>query len=203
MNGGLVFILSGPAGSGKGTVVSEILARDSRFMCAVSATSRPILKGEVDGVNYYYITREQFEEKIARGEVLEHTEYCGNYYGTLQSEFERAKTLGKHLILEIEVDGATQIKRKYPDAVLIMVTPPDAAVQKQRLIARGRDTAESIEKRLKRAEAELDFLPSYDYRLCNSDGQLESAVCDFFAIVRAEELRPCRNPRFKAEYFGK
>ncbi|MBQ7660674.1 MAG: guanylate kinase [Clostridia bacterium] len=203
MTGGLVFIISGPAGSGKGTLVSEVLARDDRLMCAVSATSRPILKGETDGVNYHYITRAQFEEKIAHGEVLEYTEYCGNYYGTLKSEFERAGALGKHLILEIEVDGATQIKKKYPGAILVMVTPPNAAEQKKRLIERGRDTEESMQRRLTRAEAELDFLPSYDYRICNASGGLDRAADDFFAIVRAEELRTCRAPDFKAEYFGK
>ena len=105
MNGSLLFIISGPAGSGKGSVVAEVLRRDDRFMCAVSATTRPCLAGEVDGVNYYYISREAFEEKIRTHGVLEYTEYCGNYYGTLKSEVERAKSLGKHLILEIEVDG--------------------------------------------------------------------------------------------------
>ena len=203
MSGGLVFILAGPAGSGKGTVVSEVLARDSRFMCAVSATSRPILAGETDGVNYHYMSRAQFEEKIAQGQILEHTEYCGNYYGTLKSEFDRAHALGKHLILEIEVDGATQIKQKYPAAILVMVTPESAEVQKQRLVTRGRDTDESIKKRLMRAEEELDCLPSYDYRICNGDGALARAVDDFLSIVRAEELRTCRTPDFKAEYFGK
>ena len=91
MNGSLLFIISGPAGSGKGSVVAEVLRRDDRFMCAISATTRPCLAGEVDGVNYYYISREAFEEKIRTHGVLEYTEYCGNYYGTLKSEVERAK----------------------------------------------------------------------------------------------------------------
>ncbi|MBR5539054.1 MAG: guanylate kinase [Clostridia bacterium] len=197
----MVFIISGPAGSGKGTVVNEILGRDNGFICAVSATSRPKLKGEEDGVNYYYITREMFEEKIAKNEVLEYTEYCGNYYGTLLSEFERAERDGKHLILEIEVDGATQIKKKFPKTVLIMVTPPDVAEQSRRLVTRGRDTAESIAKRLRRAEAELDYLDSYDYLILNESGEINRAVDDFFAIARAETLKKACTNEFKKIYF--
>ena len=198
----MVFIISGPAGSGKGTVVSEILGRSNSYMCAVSATSRPILKGEVDGVNYHYISREAFEEKIKNGGVLEYTEYCGNYYGTLVSEFERAEKEGKHLILEIEVDGATQIKKKYPSAVLVMVTPPDAAEQSRRLFSRGRDTEESIAKRLRRAKEELEYLSSYDYLIINENGKINEAVDDFFALARAEELAAVCNIEFKNKYFG-
>ena len=187
----MVFIISGPAGSGKGTVVTEILSRSDDYICAVSATSRPILKGEVDGVNYHYMSREAFEEKIKNDGVLEYTEYCGNYYGTLVSEFDRAEELGKHLILEIEVDGATQIKKKYPSAILVMVTPPDAAEQSRRLVTRGRDTEESIAKRLKRAEEELEYLV-----------KLTEAVDDFFSLARAEELKAACNNNFKNKYFG-
>ena len=202
MNGSLLFIISGPAGSGKGSVVSEILKRDDRFLCAVSATSRPCLAGETDGVNYYYLTREQFEDKIRTHGVLEYTEYCGNYYGTPASEVERAKALGKHLILEIEVDGASQIKRQRPDAVLIMVAPPSAAEQSRRLHSRGRDTEDSIERRLTRAKAELEYLKNYDYLIINEDGRLDKATDDFFAIARAEALRAARRADFAAEYFG-
>lgn len=202
MNGSLLFIISGPAGSGKGSVVNEILKRDDRFLCSVSATSRPCLAGEVDGVNYYYLTREQFEEKIRTHGVLEYTEYCGNYYGTPASEVERAKALGKHLILEIEVDGASQIKQQRPDAVLIMVTPPSAAEQSRRLHSRGRDTEDSIERRLTRAKAELEYLKNYDYLIINEDGKLDKATDDFFAIARAEALRAARRADFAAEYFG-
>ncbi len=201
MTGGLVFIISGPAGSGKGSVVNEVLRRDDRFICSVSATSRPCLRGETEGVNYYYISREEFEEKIKSGGVLEYTEYCGNYYGTPVSEFERASALGKHLILEIEVDGAAQIKKKYPEAVLIMVSPPDAAEQSRRLHTRGRDTEESIAGRLRRAKEELEFLPSYDYLIVNESGKLSRSADDFFAIARAEALRTARRRDFSKRYF--
>lgn len=197
----MVFIISGPAGSGKGTVVGEILSRDDRYICAVSATTRPMLKGEEEGVNYYYITREAFEEKIAAGGVLEYTEYCGNYYGTLVSEFERAEKNGKHLILEIEVDGATQIKKKYPEAILVMVTPPDVTEQCRRLTTRGRDTEESIAKRLRRAKEELEYLPQYDYLIINEMGGIDEAVDDFFALARAEQLKKACNIEFKENYF--
>lgn len=203
MNGSLLFIISGPAGSGKGAVVAEVLRRDDRFMCAVSATTRPCLAGEVDGVNYYYISREAFEEKIRTQDVLEYTEYCGNYYGTLKSEVERAKSLGKHLILEIEVDGATQIKRQYPEAVLVMVTPPNAAEQSRRLHSRGRDTEESIARRLKRAEAELAYLPKYDYLIVNESGKLDRATEDFLTIAHAEALRTAHRADFGEKYFAK
>ena len=109
----MVFIISGPAGSGKGTVVTEILGRSDKYICAISATSRPILKGETDGVNYYYITREQFEEKIKCGGVLEYTEYCGNYYGTPRDKAEAALNEGKDVLLEIDIQGGFQVKENF------------------------------------------------------------------------------------------
>ena len=124
MKKGLMIVISGPAGSGKGTVNAHLLAT-GEFVYSVSATTRAPRPGEVDGVNYHFISREEFERRISTGDMLEYTEYCGNYYGTLVSEFDRAEQNGKHLILEIEVDGATQIKKKFPEAVLVMVTPPE------------------------------------------------------------------------------
>ena len=153
--------------------------------------------------NYYFISREAFEEKIRTHGVLEYPEYCGNYYGTLKSEVERAKALGKHLILEIEVDGATQIKKQYPEAVLVMVTPPSVTEQSRRLHSRGRDTEESIARRLKRAEAELDYLPKYDYLIVNEDGKLDRATDDFLTVAHAEALRTAHRADFAAKYFAK
>ena len=155
-NKGILLVVSGPAGSGKGTVLAALQKKYDGFACSVSATSRPRLANETDGVNYHYITREQFEGMLERGELLEYTEYCGNYYGTLKSEADNILASGKNLILEIEVDGAMQIKRRYPDAVLVMIIPPNAAIQEKRRRARARDSEEQIQRRLRRAHSELN-----------------------------------------------
>ena len=124
---GLLVVVSGPAGSGKGTVNQKLLGAGD-FVFSVSATTRAPRPGEADGVNYHYIAREEFEARIARGELLEHTQYCGNYYGTLRSETEAVLASRRNLLLEIEVEGAMNIKRQYPEAVLIMLLPPSYRV---------------------------------------------------------------------------
>ena len=183
---GKLFVISGPAGSGKGTVMNLLTHRSDNYALSVSLTSRPMLKGEEEGVNYYYVTREQFEEKIASGEVLEYTEYCGNYYGTPKAPAETVIESGKHLLLEIEVDGAMQIKRAFPEAVLVMILPPSAKVQEYRLRTRGRDSEESIQKRLLRTREELEFADKYDFVLLNEDG-LAEAVADAFDLIASGE----------------
>ena len=203
MKKGTFFVLSGPSGSGKGTVLQEVLRKSDRIVYSVSATSRSPRTGEVDGINYYFKSREEFETLIKADAFIEYTETYGNYYGTLKSEVERAKALGKHLILEIEVDGATQIKKQYPEAVLVMVTPPSVTEQSRRLHSRGRDTEESIARRLKRAEAELDYLPKYDYLIVNEDGKLDRATDDFLTVAHAEALRTAHRADFAAKYFAK
>ena len=179
---GMLFVISGPAGSGKGTVMNILTQKSPDFALSVSLTSRPMLKGEAEGVNYYYVTREEFEKKIADGKVLEYTEYCGNYYGTPKDKAEEILNSGKHLLLEIEVDGAMQIKRAFPDAILVMILPPSVKVQEQRLRERGRDDERSIEKRLKRTFEELEFADRYDYILINSDG-LANDVADALITI--------------------
>ena len=201
-NKGKLFVISGPAGSGKGTVMNLLTERSDDFSLSVSLTSRPMLKGESEGVNYYYVTREQFEAKIAEGEVLEYTEYCGNYYGTPRRHALDVIESGKHLLLEIEVDGAMQIKRAYPEAVLVMILPPDARVQEYRLRTRGRDTEESIQKRLKRTRDELKFASDYDFILLNEDGRADdvAASIELIAADRQDEVRDCRDA--VATYFN-
>ncbi len=182
---GKLFVISGPAGSGKGTVMNLLTGKSGDYALSVSLTSRPMLSGEAEGVNYYYVTREQFEEKIAAGEVLEYTEYCGNYYGTPKARAIEILESGKHLLLEIEVDGAMQIKRAYPEAILVMILPPSAKVQEHRLRTRGRDTEQSIQKRLLRTRDELEFADKYDFVLLNEDGAADK-VADAFELIAAD-----------------
>jgi guanylate kinase len=198
---GILLVISGPAGSGKGTVVSLLRGMLPGIGFSVSATTRAPRPGERDGVHYFYITRAEFEEKIARGEILEHTEYCGNLYGTLRSEAERVLGAGEDLILEIETDGAMQIKRLFPDAVAVMLLPPDAATLEERLRGRGTETEEVIRSRLARAREELLLADRYDYIAVNETGGAEKCAADIAGILAAERLRPCRMKELTDRFF--
>ena len=205
MKQGLLIVVSGPAGSGKGTTLKHIFAspkHGKKFSYSVSATTRAPRPGEVDGVNYHFLTREEFEARIARGDLLEYTEYCGNYYGTLKKETEAVLESGHHLVLEIEVEGAMNVKRVYPDAVTIMLLPPSFAVQEARLRGRGTETEEKILARLSRTREELKQLNGYDYVVYNRDGKIGAVAEDIYAIVRAESLRITRNKNAASEYFA-
>lgn len=150
---GILLVVSGPAGSGKGTV-NKHLFDTGDFVYSVSATTRAPRPGEINGVNYHFITKQDFLGRLDRGDMLEYTEYCGNYYGTPKKEAEDVLASGKNLILEIEVEGAENVKKKYPDAVLVLLLPPTYAVQEQRLRGRGTETEEKITERLARAREE-------------------------------------------------
>ena len=200
MNKGLMIVISGPAGSGKGTVNAHLLETGD-FAYSVSATTRAPRPGEVDGVNYHYISREEFLRRIESGDMLEYTEYCGNYYGTPKKEAEEVLNAGKHLILEIEVEGARNIKARYPDAILILLLPPSFAVQEYRLRARGTETEEKILARLSRTREELRFADSYDYVVYNPDGKDEEAAEEILSILRAEKQSMKRNRDTVAAYF--
>jgi guanylate kinase len=200
MQQGLMVVISGPAGSGKGTVNAHLLATGD-FVYSVSATTRQPRPGEVNGVNYHYMTREQFEARIAAGDMLEYTEYCGSYYGTPRKEAEAVLKSGKNLLLEIEVDGAMQIKRKFPNAVLIMLLPPSYAIQEARLRGRGTETEEKICARLEQARTELQHLPDYDYVVYNYDGGAENCAHDIEAILRAERFSTARYPDAIRKFF--
>ena len=152
---GMLIVISGPAGSGKGTVVKELRSQIPQLGLSVSATTRSPRPGEEDGVHYYFMSRDDFEEALSHGEILEHTVYCGNYYGTLRSEVERVLSGGHDLILEIEADGAMQVKRLFPDTITIMLIPPDSQVLEARLRGRGTETDEVILARLRRAREEI------------------------------------------------
>ena len=195
-----MLIISGPAGSGKGTVNRHLLATGD-FVFSVSATTRAPRPGEIDGVNYHFITREDFKERIENGGMLEYTEYCGNFYGTPRKEAEEVLDGGKNLILEIEVDGAKQVKAKYPDAVLIMLLPPSFKTQEHRLHTRGTETEEKILARLARTKEELLDIAAYDYIVYNLDGCDKEAAGDILAIVNAEKHSIKRNANAREKYF--
>ena len=192
MKKGLMIVVSGPAGCGKGTVNAHLLAT-GQFVYSVSATTRLPRPGEVDGVNYHFITTDDFKARIASGDMLEYTEYCGNFYGTPKKEAMEVLASGKNLILEIEVEGARNIMAKFPEAVLIMLLPPSHKVQEERLRGRGTETEEKILERLARAKEEIYSAPDYDYVVYNYDGKDTEAADQILKIIDAEQSSMRRN----------
>ncbi len=199
MEKGVLLIISGPSGSGKGTIV-ERLVDDLGYRVSISATTRNPRPNEENGVHYFFKTKEEFEKMIEAGELLEHACFCDNYYGTPKEYVERQLVEGNNIILEIEVQGALQVKKKYNDAVLIFTMPPTIAELRRRLVNRGTEDMETIDKRIKRAEEELEYLPQYDYIVINDT--VEQAVRDVDCIVRAEKMRCGRNPELKNKFKG-
>ena len=199
-NKGLLIVVSGPAGAGKGTVNAELL-KTGEFAYSVSATTRAPRPGEVDGVNYHFISRDEFLDRLQNGGMLEHTEYCGNFYGTPRREAEEVLESGKNLILEIEVDGAMQVKQKFPDAILIMLLPPSFAEQEARLRGRATETEDKIVARLAQAKNEIPLMPKYDYVVYNREGGALACAEDILAIIRAERCATRRHPTDAEDYF--
>lgn len=191
MNKGLLFVVSAPAGCGKDTILEQLFKKTDTVGYSVSATTRAPREGEVDGVHYHFRTRDEFERMIKDGEVLEYTEYCGNYYGTPRKGVEDLLAEGKDVILKIEVEGAMNIKRIFPECCLVFILPPSLAELERRLRKRGTETEDKIILRTKQAKSELEFAKNYDYYIVN--GELEKAVDDLLAVIRAEKLRAARN----------
>ncbi|MCQ2435424.1 MAG: guanylate kinase [Clostridia bacterium] len=203
MNKGLLVIISGPAGSGKGTVIAELTkGRENEFRYSVSATTRKPRPTDVDGVTYRFMTREQFEVLIADGEMLEYAEYVDNYYGTPARPVYEALNDGKNVILEIETIGALKVKQKVPDAVMIMILPPDGKTLEARLRGRGTESDEVIIKRMRTAIGEVAKLDKYDYIVINDDGCAAKAAEDIYSILRAEKLKTGRNLHIRDDYFA-
>ncbi len=183
---GLLIVVSAPSGCGKGTILGEIL-KDDRFYYSVSATTRQPREGEVDGVNYRFMTEEQFEAYIEEDAFLEHAIYNKNRYGTLRAPIVENRAAGKHVILEIEVKGAAQIRSLCPDAVFVFIVPPSIEVLRERLTGRGTEKPEVIAERVMIAEEEMTHANEYDYVIVND--KLDEAIADFKSIIRAEECR--------------
>lgn len=201
MNKGLILVISGPAGSGKGTVNSYLRTLDD-FVFSVSRTTRDPRPGEVDGRDYHFVTHEQFDEFLKAGDFLEHAEYVGNKYGTPAEYADIVVESGKNIILEIDVEGALQVKEKRPEAILIMLLPPSFNVQEARLRGRGTEKEDIIIKRLEKARIELSKIGNYDYIVFNPDNNYRAAVDDILAIVKAEKCSRKRNPDIAKKYFG-
>ena len=162
-----LFVVSGPSGTGKDTIVARLLADHPEIQHTISATTRAPREGEQDGVNYYFVSKEDFERKLQNDEIVEHTCYCGNYYGTLRSEIERHMREKTPVILVIEVEGAGNIKRLYPGATTVFVLPPDIQELERRLRASGTEDEATIQKRLTRAQTEIANAIHYDEHLVN------------------------------------
>lgn len=188
---GILTVVSGFSGAGKGTLMKELLGRYDNYALSISATTRSPREGEEDGREYFFRTREEFEDMIARDALLEHACYVGNYYGTPRDYVEKQLEAGKDVILEIEIQGALQIKRKLPDTLLLFVSPPDADTLRSRLIGRGTETAEVIESRLSRAAEEANGIEDYDYFVINDD--LDECVQTVHGIIHGEHSRVSRS----------
>lgn len=188
MRRGKTFIICGPSGVGKGTVVARLLASDPTLYFSVSATTRAPRNGEVDGVHYHFLSREQFQQWIAEDAFLEHAEFVGNYYGTPKKYVDAAMELGRDVLLDIEIQGAEQVHRQRPEVVRIYVAPPSWAELERRLIGRGTEDMEKVRSRLERGKQEFAAASSFDYFVINDT--VDNAVTEIRAIMLAEHCRP-------------
>ena len=191
---GILIVVSGFAGSGKGTLMKELLNQYDNYALSISATTRKPRGQEVDGKEYFFKSVEEFEKMIAQEDLIEYANYVGNYYGTPKAYVEEQLNAGKDVILEIEIQGALKVKEKFPNTLLLFVTPPSAEILKARLVGRGTETMDVVEMRMRRAAEEAEGLASYDYILINDD--LQVCVEQMHNIIHSEHFRTSRNHDF-------
>ena len=192
---GILIVVSGFSGAGKGTVMKRLMEKyKDAYALSVSMTTRGPRTGEVDGEHYFFVSREQFEKTISEDGLIEHAQYCGNYYGTPKAYVEKQLAEGKNVILEIEIQGALLVKEKFPETLLLFVTPPSAKELKRRLVGRGTETMEQIDARMKRAIDEAPIMDKYDYIVINDE--VEKCVDKIHELVDAAKHSTDRNREF-------
>ncbi|MDQ0148888.1 guanylate kinase [Eubacterium multiforme] len=192
MKKGVLLVISGPSGAGKGTICKALLEKHKDIYLSVSATTRDPRVGEVEGVNYFFTTKEQFLQKVEEGDFLEHAEVYGNYYGTPKSSVQKMLNEGRDVILEIDIQGALKVKENCEEGIFIFILPPSMEELKQRIIKRGSETPESLMRRFKSAYKEINYISKYNYAVVNDE--IDIAVSKLEAIITAEK---CRVDRMK------
>ena len=186
---GILIVVSGFSGAGKGTVMRALLEKYDNYALSISATTRNPREGEVDGREYFFKTTEEFEKMIAQDELIEYARYVNNYYGTPKAYVEEQLAAGKDVILEIEIQGALKVKKRFPDALLIFVTPPSAGELRRRLVGRGTETIEVINARLRRAAEEASGMEAYDYLLINDE--IDACVEQMHQLITLQHSKTC------------
>ncbi|MCR5320617.1 MAG: guanylate kinase [Lachnospiraceae bacterium] len=194
---GLLVVVSGFAGTGKGTLMKRLIADYDNYALSVSMTTRNPRPGEEHGREYFFVSKEEFEKTIAEDGLIEYACYVENYYGTPKDYVNSQRTAGKNVLLEIELQGALKVKEKFPEAVLVFVLPPSGKILKERLVGRGTETPEVVEKRMRRAAEEAQYISQYDYIVVNDD--LDTCVKELHALIESAHHRPSNNTNFITE----
>lgn len=186
---GILVVVSGFSGAGKGTLMKELLRQYDSYALSVSATTRLPRKGEKDGEDYFFVTKEQFQQMIEENRLVEYAQYVSHYYGTPREYVEKKMAQGKDVILEIEIQGALKVKKRFPDALLLFVTPPSAEELRRRLVGRGTESIEVINARLRRAAEEASGMEAYDYLLINDE--VQACVDEMHQLIKLQHNKTC------------